>query len=277
MSSVIRDSCVDDKWSPKASTYDRFSAGLVASIFVSGFVVLSLLMIWLFGNDQVARGIPPLEPRSAIPIVPSGLEQELDEIVGGSNSPELVSLLESIENAVSHQAAQDGSPGKGDSLPGTPGIREPLPITALLNTARWKVSYEVENIDRYKRQLDFFGIEIGVVDKHETDIWRIGSLATRVTVTHSTRAQEELSTWFAHSKPTLRRWDRKISKESGIAVQDRLFIQFYPPELVATISKLEEEKLQSLGRKLDEVEQTNVAFSESGGHFLVSVTDFEFR
>ena len=279
MSSVIRDSCVDNRCSAKATTYDHFSAGLIALIFVSGFIVLSLLLVWLFGNDQVARtGIPPFDPQPAIPVEhPAGLEQELDEVVGGSNSLELVSLLESIDNAVSQQAAQDGSLGIGDSLPGTPGVREPGPVQPVPRTSKWKISYEIENIQRYKRQLDFFGIEIGVVDKHEDDIWRIGTLSTRASVTHSTRAQEELSTWFAHSKPRLRRWDREISKESGIAVQDRLFVQFYPPELVARISMLEEEKLQSLGRKLEEVKRTNINISESGDHFSVSITDFEFH
>lgn len=51
MGAVIRELEVDNRFSPKASSYDRFNAGLIASISICGFVVLSLLAVWLFGND----------------------------------------------------------------------------------------------------------------------------------------------------------------------------------------------------------------------------------
>jgi len=121
MSSVDRDPKVDSR-SPKVSDYDRFSAGLVASIVILGFLVLSLAMVWLFGNQQARGFTPTLRPFPIENPDESGLEIELDEVVGGSSSTELVSLLESVENSVSQKRADLGSPGKGDSLPGTPKV-----------------------------------------------------------------------------------------------------------------------------------------------------------
>ena len=131
--------------------------------------------------------------------------------------------------------------------------------------------------DRYKRQLDFFGIEIGVIDSQKDDIWRIGKLSSGSVVTRSSRDKEQLSTWFAHSKPALRRWDQQIAKVSGVATLDRLFVQFYPADLVARIVTLEAEALQKQGRELSEVDTTNIRISPSGDEFSVSISDFAFR
>jgi len=276
MSSVDRDPKVDSR-SPKVSDYDRFSAGLVASIVILGFLVLSLAMVWLFGNQQARGFTPTLRPFPIENPDESGLEIELDEVVGGSSSTELVSLLESVENSVSQKRADLGSPGKGDSLPGTPDDRDPAPVPTAATTSKWKVSFEVEDIEQYKSQLDFFGIEIGVIASKKDEIWRIAKLASGTKVTPSDRTSEKLSYYFTHSKPTLKRWDKQIGKEAGIAAEDRIFVQFYPAELISKIASLEAEKLKELGRELKEIEKTNIRFSKSGDQFSVSITDFEFR
>lgn len=279
MSSLVRGLDVDNSCSPKPSDYDRFSAGLVASIVISGFVVLSLLMIWLGGGQHQTQAIPPLDPWPVIPPEdPAGLEHELDEIVGGSDSVELVSLLESIEDAVSPLSADDGSPGVGNSIPGNRLGRDDslVPPGEILPSKRWKVSFEVDSLEQYKRQLDFLGIEIGVIDRREDEIWRIGQLATDIKITHSSRAEEQTSVWFAHRHPKLRRWDRQIATNSGLNAKDRIFVQFYPGELVALISRLEARKLEELGRNIEDVRTTNITISRLGDQFSVSVSDLEF-
>ena len=96
-------------------------------------------------------------------------------------------------------------------------------------------------------------------------------------MTRSSRDKEQLSTWFTHSKPALRRWDQQIAKVSGVATLDRLFVQFYPADLVARIVTLEAEALQKQGRELSEVDTTNIRISQSGDEFSVSISDFAFR
>lgn len=278
MSGVVREIDFDSYCSPRVSTYDHFSAGLVASIVVFGFVVMSLLAVWLFGNQPQSRGVPPDPDRTIVVIEDkTGLEEERDEVVGGSESTELVSLLESVEKAVSNQRADDGSPGKGNSLPGGPDGRELGPDLPNSHSSRWNVSFEVDGVEQYKRQLDFFGIEIGVIESRKDDIWRIGNLSSAALVTHSSRDKERLSTWFAHSKPAIKRWDQQIARNSGVATAGRLFVQFYPVELVAKITLLEAEALQKLGRELKEVDTTNIRIIQSGNQFSVSISNFEFR
>ena len=277
MGSVIRELDVDNRYSPEASSYDRFSAGLIASILLTGFVVLSLLTVWLFGNDHPVR-------HAAFPVYPGekdvdqgGGEQELDSLPGSSSSTELVSLVESVEEAVTQTQSQDGGPG-GLIGPGTPGIPNPIRIPQMVPPAqRWKISYEVESIEQYKRQLDFFDIEIGVVASHKSDVWRVGSLSSDATVTYSNRTKEGSSVWFAHTKPALKRWDRRIANESGLLVEEMLFVQFYPAAVQSQIASLEVARLAELGRELDEVLETNIKISGSGDGFEISISGFEFR
>ena len=282
MGAVVRELDVDNRFSPKASSYDRFNAGLIASISICGFVVLSLFAVWLFGNDQPQLGfVPPLENEWGeveADQADGDSEQELDFVTSGANDIELVSLVESVEDSVSKILAQDGRSGIGEFVRGTPGVPDPIPVPEPVPPSRrWKISYEVENIEQYKRQLDFFGIEIGVIASRENDIWRVGTLSSDATVTHSNRSSENDAIWFAHSKPALKRWDRKIVGDSGLVVQEMLFVQFYPASVQSRILKLEAVKLQELGRNLDEVTETKLKISSLGDGFKISVSGFEFH
>ncbi len=174
--------------------------------------------------------------------------------------------------------AQDGRSGKGEFSRGTPGVPSPIPIPqSVPSSRRWKISYEVDSIEQYKRQLDFFGIEIGVIASRDNDIWRVGMLSSDATVTHSNRADEHDSVWFAHSRPTLKRWDRKIAGDAGLNVQEMLFVQFYPASVQSRILKLEASKLKELGRNLDEVAESKLKISSLGDGFTISVSGFVFR
>ena len=281
MSTVIRELDVDNRFSPKPSSYDRFNAGLIASILLCGFMVLSLFVVWLFGGAQPGlKTLPPIWPVVKYPDDDrgNGLEHDLDAESNGFEAVELNSLMESVQEAVSAIQAEDGSPGGGGYGPGIPGIPDPIRIRQPVEQQRkWQLSYEVDNLEQYKHQLDFFEIEIGVVASRENDIWRIADLSSDATVRLSSREAEQKSRWFAHAKPTFQRWDRAIARNSGVAVEGMLFIQFFPEDLQARINQLETAQLIELGRELEEVAVTKVRFFESAGSFSISVTGFEFR
>jgi len=276
MTSLIRDVEVDATRSPRPSRYDRVNAGLIASIIIFGFLVLCLTVVWLFRDSQESRHAPMLvHPVAPIEEDEGDIEeQEFDEVVKGANSTDLQSILESVEDAVSQLKAGKGPEGNG--IRSVPGIREPGPPAGKPKpTDRWKITYEIESIQQYKKQLDQLGIEIGVIHSRKNDIWRISELVTGGTVTHSNRESERLSIMFAHSKPILRRWDRGIATESGLETEGMLFVHFYPRNLTDQIAKLEAAKLKELGKELGDVRTTNIAFHRDGEHFSISISGFE--
>ncbi len=120
-------------------------------------------------------------------------------------------------------------------------------------------------------------IEIGVIASRKSDIWRVGSLSSKATVAPSSRAKEEDSVWFAHSKPALKRWDQKIAVDSGVVVDGMLFVQFYPERLTSQIAELEAARLKELGREVREVRETAVRIYSFDDGFSISVSGFEFR
>lgn len=279
MSSIIRTWETGLSTSPRTSRYDCLHAGLVATILVVGFIVVALLTVWICGDLD--------RPNPSVPLVPTpnessednggGEEVDLDTVAGSSNS-ELESAFEVIEEAVSHKVAAHGDPN-GGVITGI-GIRDPGPPRVLSDSPmkRWKIRYETSNRDQYKQQLDYFGIEIGVLHSRRNDVWRVGELSTKGgVVVHSNREDEGDSAWFSHSNRRLRGWDREIAQGAGVAVEETLSVQFFPQSLMAQIQKLEAEKLEELGRELSEVRKTLVTLQPSGEQFSISISAFEFR
>ena len=280
MSAVNRDVIVKEGYSPKSSRYDSISAGLIASIIVCGFIVACLFAVWFFDNRPVSTFLPEWDQReSQVTELPLGLDQELDEVAGGTNSVELVSLLEAVENAVSQLAASDGSPGIGDSLPGDPDRRIPGPTPPDFFPAvkRWKVRYEVADREQYKRQLEYFDIEVGVLASKSDEVWRVNKVASNPTATKSDRSSEQESAWFVHSNPLMRTWDRQIVIDAGVDVTDSLVVQFYSAELMDRISTLEAKRLDEDGLELSEIRRTDIVILSSDDGFTISVSGFEIR
>jgi hypothetical protein len=282
MSSTIPQLEFDASNSPQASRYDRFNAGLIASIIVFGFLVLSLAMVWLFGGERSFQFAPPLEEPGEVLVDEKGNvdEPEFDEVVRGFNTSDLPSALESIENAVSSVKTGGGLNGKG--IYGVPGPRVPgPPIPTPIDSVgkRWKISMEVADFERYKTQLDNLGIEICVVHATEQGVWRLRNFSSGVEVTESDREAENAleSAYFAHATPRLKKWDREIAKVTGMDLDEKILLQRYPEKLIARILELEAKKLEELGRNLSEVDQTNVKLELTGEHFSISVSGFEFR
>lgn len=268
--------------SPRVSRYDHVNSLLIASIIVFGFLVFGLAVVWLFGGDRNFQYAPPIGDSAELIVKEEGNVDDpaFDEVVKGSNSTDLQTALESIENAISQVKASDGPNGLG--IHGIPGPRNPGPpdpITPSSFVKRWKVNLEVSDIDQYKKQLDHFGIEICLVHPTEQNVWRLGSLSTAMEVTESSRDKENgaKSVYFAHKKPTLQKWDRKIAIEAGLNPEGKLIIQRYPKQLIAQIMELETEKLKELGRKLEEVSQTRIQLDRTGEHFSISISGFGFR
>ena len=264
--------------SPRTTGYDQLSAGLVASIIICGFLVLSLATVWLFWGDQEfqhASAFP--QPVQWEDGANAEEEYELDEFHGSSGS-DLESILLAVEDSVSHLSAIQGADEKGIRTLTGPVIRDPKPIPGGgVPANRWKITFANENIQQYKQQLDQRGIEIGVVSSQTEDVWRIGKLTSGVKVVHSSRGKERESVWFAHSKAKLRRWDRKISEDSGVETEAMLLVHFYPQALVSQIAELELAKLKNLGRKIEDVRKTVIRFHGPDERFSISVSHIEFR
>lgn len=281
-----------DKVESRTSAYDRLSSALVALILLIGFLVSTLFLIWLttvfhFDNN-VAVALQPNNPGDDGNDKPEGFEDdELDpgvEDFPEIETPALAEALEAVTDAVSSiqansehvsgdSAVMGAGGGYGSREGGTPGTGTGIP-----DYKRWKISYEVDDINTYKQQLDFFGIEIGVVASQSEDIWRIGNLSTRPVVKTSSRSLEDKTLRFSHIKARMKRWDRNIAKDAGAPSDSSVsMVQFYPEDTRGLITNTEAQYLKSINRKLDDVRRTNIKVEQDGGGFKFTVVDCAFK
>jgi hypothetical protein len=289
MSSIYRPL---DKVQSKTSAYDRLSAWLTALVLLVGFLVATLFLIWLTSvfnfDDRVAAGFEPSPPGVDGNEKPEGFEDDaLDpgvEDFAEVETPQLAEALEAVSNAVSTIRANSevvsgtavamgtGSGfGSRDGGPSGTGVGIP-------DYDRWKIVYEVDGQDTYKKQLDFFNIQIGVVSSQQGGpIWRLSNLSSGVQVTETSREKEKKSLRFSHAKQRMKKWDQQIARSQGISIDGKAMVQFYPEDTRRKIAQVEDAYLKSVGKTLDEVRKTNLKVEASGSGFVFTVASCVYR
>lgn len=274
----------------KVSSYDRLSAILIASITIIGFMTTILFLIWLTTDvDYTAptQGVEITEIGDIGDEKPEGFEddafepgvEEFPEV----ETPQLAQSIEAVTDAVSSVRANSekvsgdaAQMGKGKGF----GAREGGPGggggDGVPEFKRWKINYEAADIETYKQQLSFFGIDIGVVRRDNDDVYRISDPADKAEVIKSSRAQEK-SLYFAHIKKRMMRWDEAIAASAGVDTQNANLIQFYPEKARARIRAQEAQFLAKDQRQLSDIRQTVVKLATLADGFDFVVEDVLYR
>ena len=168
--------------------------------------------------------------------------------------------------------AGDGIFGDGDG----PGFgftkRSPGPVGVA--TPNWNVVQEAADLKAYQRKLDFFGIEIGAVQKSNDQIWRIAQLATEKVVTESSRSAESKHRYFINQRKRLQQWDRQTIADAGVDLQDIIAVHFYPNDLIAKMQQLIDARYKDQASDLKEVTFRIVG---SPGDFHFKIEDVKFN
>ena len=267
------------------STYDRVSAGLISSILSFGFVAF-LLLLALLANVRA-------EPKASLPVVTpplpitsvtsddSSVIPELD-VENEFPVPDSKLSLDLISDAVSTAKMSFGTNPDGllDGGVRLKDPRDPGPVPTIdqePEASRWLISYETTDIEEYARQLDFFGIEIGVVRSGSNEIIRVSRLQNTPLTSYSDRQQETQTLRFSHRKQAMKRWDQAICREAGVDTTNSLLCQFYPESTREIIRQVEAETLARKGRKLSDIGQTILKVQLSGNGFEFVVLDFNYR
>ena len=156
------------------SDYDRVSSMLLSMVILLGIVVLILLIIWLTSQIFLRHAAVPVRlvelGDSDSPIGGGDELEELEDLGLESDllTPMLPETLASIADAVGPAKAMLDNPrltgmdragGTGDGrMPAGEGWGRG-------KGRRWEFRFPSQSLSKYAEQLDFFGIELGVVQK----------------------------------------------------------------------------------------------------------------
>ena len=163
------------------TAYDRSSSLLIAMLVLVGMSVAGLLIVYLtlqLMERQIAVPITIAERPAGAPDS-QGTSDELEapaiEDAPDLQEPQLPEMLSALADAISthealldRQVVQPGAEASRGDREGDPrkagsfGTGDGSPV----RWDRWKIRYQdPRSLDRYAEQLDFFGIELGVVDR----------------------------------------------------------------------------------------------------------------
>lgn len=247
--------------SGQASAYEQVASMLLALLILIGVVVFCLFAAWL----GMRVFFPPLK---SVPVrieqVGGGMESgfvgesmQLDsptpqDIAAESDmtEPELQETLKTVLDAVAIHQADLADPtlsdeestkrGGGQQIgtgnrpgygfgPGRPGIPPHM---------RWEISYGDGNtLDLYARQLDFFGIELGVYTTGRVTYAKGLSKPKPDVYQGPSNADKRL--YMSWRQGRLKEADRELMAKAGVPVAGKVVLQFYPDATEQNLLHLE--------------------------------------
>lgn len=134
---------------------------------------------------------------------------------------------------------------------------------AIPPTERWSVVFNsTQTLDDYAKQMDFFGIELGVLHKNE-QMKYINQLANKKPAVRQGGAGEQ-RLYFAWQDAGRRNADLALLKKANINGENGLVVHFYPPALEDSLASLER---RYKNRKPEEIRLTKFGIRKAGGGF----------
>jgi hypothetical protein len=272
----------------QVSSYDRVASSLISLLYLLGFIVLCLLII-VYAMSVFTRieAVPiTLEDVASTQNPNMGLERDL-EPMGAEDAPELAEpqlqeTLDSISEAISasdsllDDVAFDGDPqssrgkGKGDSRQagtGGEGVEERIP-----RAQRWEIRFQPGSLKQYAQQLDFFGIELGVLGGDNVVYYAFNLAKSKPDARSQPPATEE-RLYMSWRSGELAKSDRQLATRAGVANKGGLIVQFIPKKTEDLMATLEKDFATKKGREINDIRKTIFTIRQEGKSFVMEVSD----
>ena len=266
----------------RVSAYDRASSLLISLLVLVGTATAMLFILWLTSRvffQKVDAVIVPLEeesgtqnpPGTARDVNEPGVE-ELNDLI----EPDVKETLEAVTEALSSIAASldavDGvmaTRGKGAGDNRKRGNGDDV----IPRWERWEIRYSSTTLSDYRKQLGFFGIELGAIGGGRKGVDYVSFANGGAKARSSTDEDERL--YFRWQGGPFKDLDRQLMEQAGVPTTGRILCQFFSPELENQLAVLEKQKMGD--RHLREIKKTLFGVQGSGNSFEFFVMEIRWR
>ena len=261
----------------QVSRYDQVSSMLLAMVVLLGFVVTILLLVWLTSKIFLTQAAVPVELMElGTGEGPLGGRMELEGPIDEEielQEPSLQETLAAVADAVAEQAAMLENPSLSDQTKrGRGGGGQGLGSgdgTGSGVARRWEVYFEGSSLAVYARQLDSFGIELGVTMPGNQVVYAYNLSKPRPDK-RTGPADAEKRYYLTWRGGGLQQADRELLARAGIDSSDGIMLKFLPPEVEATLQTLE---TTQKGPRTDRVRKTRFGLRPQGAGYAFFVID----
>lgn len=290
----------------RVSAYDRVSSWLVSLLFVTCLTVGSLILIYFtrkFILQDVTLPVTPVQSGGGGTGGVGGTPGESNDAPGiedapaNTNEPQIQDTLSALATAVSKRTAtlsdeqidvgmeptqgsggDNRTPGFGGGRgggigggigsgfgPGRGGPPEP----------RREIRFEPVNLLEYAQWLDFFKIELGVLNPQDNKIYYAYNLAQAKPSVRVDDPAKEIRLFMNPTDSQFAALDRQLCQKAGIADKGQIILQFYPNDAAGILYTLE--KNYAGARTKESIRGTVFRVKHTGGTFQFSVEDQSYR
>lgn len=276
----------------RVNTYDRVSSFLLATVLALTLTVVAVLCWW--------HGLRPAPIQSVVPVkfVPGGfddgspdesflVESPDEQVPNAAPGPDpaeelepqdvLTAVVELSERAAEQAQQVLDQAGTAGGLPGSiPGTGRPLgadrgPRAGVPREQRWFVKFaDEDSLDEYARQLDSFGIELGIVYPQRSELVYVAGLSRpnpERRVVHTGQGESRLyMTWLGGRRKAA---DLTLLTKAGLDPAGGIVLHFYPPE---TESLLADAERNFASRSEGDIRRTYFVIVRRGAGYGFAVT-----
>jgi hypothetical protein len=271
----------------KVNAYDRASSWLVALLIIGTITVAGLLIVY-FARQFLAReravAVNPVDAASRPADAAMGLKRDLEppgiEDVPELLQPQLQDTLSALSSAVAARTAilsdEDidsvTEPGHGRGLgdnrragfgDGVDGVEEP----------KRELRCDPASLSQYAQMLDFFQIELAVLDQADNQVYYAYNLSREVPSVRIGKPQDERRLSMIPTSGPLPALDRRLAAKASIANRGGIVMQFYPNEAAGILYQLEQQYATAQNRKTGEIRRTVFRITPNGDRFEFSVAE----
>jgi hypothetical protein len=234
------------------SRYDRVSGLLISLLILLGCIFLALLSVWWSHRvftadvavpvvmeeigDQEEAPIGPGHDIEPPPPLETDLVDENTEQVLDTVDDALASRSTMLEPGVAggSRYGVPGGTGHGKGGGGTGLGRQGKP-------RRWELRFtEGNTLETYARQLDLFGIELGIL-RPGNKVLYVSGLSRARPLTREGDRDAEKRYRFTWTQGSLEEADRLLLAKAGVDVGRNILFKFLPPEQYQKLAAMEKE------------------------------------
>lgn len=279
------------------TSYDRATSGQIA--LVVGLLLLSgiLLAVWLSNFLPEVVTLPAVFPAGAGGFEDGDPNETLDvespedpsddpSLSNDQQETQLEQITEQIvtlsNNAATMVAPNEytdasggGNPGSAVGTGGRPYGSGGGGTGGAPNDNRWLVQFaEQGNLKVYARQLDFFGIELGLAFK-DGRMFYLSNMSTTNTLRQEKVSSEDQRLFMSWQGGDRVKADRDLLRKANVPdVDDGIPLHFYPKETEAMLTRLE---LDYGGKQPNQIRRTYFQVEKAGNGYKFRVTQQKLK
>lgn len=276
----------------KVTNYDRVSSFMMAIVAALVVCVLAVVSVWYVRRPPPPSELVPLEMlqvsggfedgnpedtwdlQSPDPEDPNAtLEEDTEEVAIEEVLENVVELsdqaTEQLEQVMATTAANSGKVGSATGTGGRPLGSGPG-AAGISREQRWFIRFGRDaSLEEYAKQLDFFGIEMGVLQPEGTIIYvsNFSGAPKKRTVNSGSGENRLYMTWRSGER---RASDEELLKKAGVpASRQSMIFHFYPLKTEQQLASLEYNYAK---RAASEIRRTYFLVKKQGSGYLFDVT-----